>query len=158
MSAFGKLNDMLVKMRLRRITKESLLFFYYPMKGASCYVLFAGHVMNPAVLSSWPLVPKSVPVSNVALIHANLGITLYLMGSRHLRNQHICKRATFSLFGALMFNMGSVLLFAILRQVTPECATLRTIVGVTSSCVLLSVGKQYVDHLDRQAVIGEADN
>ena len=49
-----KFNDALVKMRLRRITKENVLYFYYPMKGASCYVLFAGHVMHPAILSSWP--------------------------------------------------------------------------------------------------------
>ncbi|XP_037084230.1 uncharacterized protein LOC119104616 [Pollicipes pollicipes] len=152
-----QINDTLVRMRLRRLTKENLLYFYYPMKGASCYVLFAGHVMHPAILSSFPLVPRSVPVSNLALVHANLGIGLYLFGSRHLRHQHICKKVTFSVFGSLLFNMGSVLLFAILRQATPECATFRAMIGMTSAAGLLYIGKTYVDHLDRQAVLHDAE-
>ena len=59
----------------------------------------------------------------------------------------------FSLFGSLVFNMGSVLLFAILRQATPECATFRAIVGMGTAAGLLFVGKSYVDLLDRQAVL-----
>ena len=46
-------------------------------------------------LPSDRLVPRSIPASNLALIHANVGLALYLFGSRHLRHQHICKRLTF---------------------------------------------------------------
>lgn len=54
----------------------------------------------------------------------------------------------YSGFGSVMFNLGSMLLWALGRTVAPESPVLRTVVGVAGAAGVLYVGKNYVLYLD----------
>lgn len=54
----------------------------------------------------------------------------------------------YSGFGSVMFNLGSMLLWALGRTVAPESPVLRTVVGVAGAAAVLYVGKNYVLYLD----------
>lgn len=51
-------------------------------------------------------------------------------------------------FGSVIFNLGSMLLWALGRTVAPDSPALRTLVGVAGAAGALYLGKNYVLYLD----------
>lgn len=54
----------------------------------------------------------------------------------------------FSTFGTVMFNLGSMLLWALGRTVAPENSILRTMMGVAGATGAIYLGRSYVVYLD----------
>lgn len=54
----------------------------------------------------------------------------------------------YSGFGSVMFNLGSMLLWALGRTVAPENSVLRTLMGIAGAAGGLYLGKNYVLYLD----------
>lgn len=142
------LNVALEKVGLKRITLKNCLYFYMPVKGASNFVIFSANMLNPVILERWPLIPSSVSVPNLALLTSNVGLGLYMYGSRHMNGLPKMQRVTYSMFSTLMFTFGSTLILAIARTLLPENMVLRTAVGIGSGVSFLVLAKRYVDHLD----------
>lgn len=66
---------------------------------------------------------------------------------------HLCRHnsfllKSFSAFGAVVFSLGSVLIWAILRSVVPQNVGLCTVCGIGSGFALIKIGRNYTDHLD----------
>ena len=55
----------------------------------------------------------------------------------------------FSGYGSVMFNFGTVLVMLIIRSTFPDNSALRLAIGLSSSAVLLLIGRQYIQHIDR---------
>lgn len=51
-------------------------------------------------------------------------------------------------FGTVMFNLGSMLLWALGRTVAPENAFLRTAIGVGGAAGTLYLGRMYLNYVD----------
>ena len=59
----------------------------------------------------------------------------------------------FSIFGSTMFNLGSMLLWALGRTVLPDCSTLRFMIGFAGATGSLIFAKKYVDFIDSQVPV-----
>ena len=47
-----------------------------------------------------------------------------------------------------MFNLGSVLLWALGKTVAPENVVLRAVIGLAGSCGVMYMGKKYITFID----------
>lgn len=57
----------------------------------------------------------------------------------------------FSTFGAVTFSLGSVLIWAIIRNIVPQNVALCTVCGVGSGLALMKVASNYINHVDSLA-------
>lgn len=76
------------------------------------------------------------------------GTGLYLYSSRHLAQAARKEKLLFCTFGTVMFNLGSMLLWALGRTVAPENPVLRTVMGAAGAAGALYLGRNYVAYLD----------
>ncbi|XP_014673591.1 PREDICTED: uncharacterized protein LOC106813865 [Priapulus caudatus] len=133
------------------LTKK-ILFSYIPLAGAASYQAFSLNVVNPKFLKS--VFPNwHFGVTNALLLNAHLGVGLYLFSRPHMAcsTHAMCPRVAYSVFGAVMFNFGSVLLWATAKTVVPPCTTARALFALGSGAGLLWVGYRYVKMLDENA-------
>jgi len=91
----------------------------------------------------------NLPVTNSLLLGSQIGVTTYLFTSKHLRNAEPFERILFSLYGAAIFNFGTVLVMSVIRSIFPDNSALRFAVGLPTSAALLYVGKRYVNYIDQ---------
>ena len=92
--------------------------------------------------------PNDFIAANSLWFNAHLGTGLFLYSSRHLQKASKLERIAYSVFGAVMFNFGSVLFWAATKQQLPNCKELRMIYCAGSAAGLLYLGKRYVDYID----------
>ncbi|KAK9746535.1 hypothetical protein QE152_g6069 [Popillia japonica] len=136
------------KLGLKPITGNNVLFYYAPIQGALSYTALSINVMNPSLILR--LFPKR-DITNILLINTLLGSGLYLYNRPHLKSATKQQRVLYSIFGAVSFSMGSVLIWAILRSLVPENVPLCTICGVGTGLALMKLGSDYVEHVDSLA-------
>lgn len=125
-----------------------------PISGCISYSAFAFHVYQPKGLFSY-LATQDVPIlANCLLFNSHLGIGLYLYSRTHMSysstaNICITKRLIYSIYGAVLFNFGSILLWATTSSIIPtESAFARTFIAISSSVALLLIGHEYMSHID----------
>ena len=70
------------------------------------------------------------------------------------------KRVLWSLFGSTMFNFGSLLLWAICKEVCPKNSILRGVLALSSSAGLVYIARDYLRAVDtlRFGVIAERES
>uniref|UniRef100_A0A914USN5 Transmembrane protein n=1 Tax=Plectus sambesii TaxID=2011161 RepID=A0A914USN5_9BILA len=120
---------------------------YLPVTGAISHGCFASHVLTPAYL--YRLFPYyDMAVGNVILFNAHLGIGFYVYYRAHMLRVAPRTRVMFSVFSSVMFNFGSVLLFATTKAVLPRNGLIKTIFGCLTSLALLSIGREYLTYID----------
>ena len=56
----------------------------------------------------------------------------------------------FSTFGSTIFNLGSMLTWALGNTMAPESSVLRFLMGLGGAVAILYVGKSYLDYVDGQ--------
>ncbi|XP_059468390.1 uncharacterized protein LOC132192442 [Neocloeon triangulifer] len=139
-SLFGRLG-------LKCPNKHNLLFFYLPAQGVASFAGLSINSMNPRIF--YKLFPKK-DITSTLLACSTLGTGLYLYNRPHLQSAPTQLRLSFSVYGALLFNFGSLLLFAVAKSYLPENTNLATLVGVASCYSLVKVGTSYLDHIDSQ--------
>ena len=90
-------------------------------------------------------------VSNALWFNGHLGVGLYLFSRKHLRRAKMPWRITYSVFGAVIYNFGTLLFWATTKAaILPNNATLRSIVGIGSGCAFLFLGHHYLKFVDTQ--------
>lgn len=55
----------------------------------------------------------------------------------------------YSVYGSILFNMGSVLSWAIVRSLLPNNTALATVAGIISGGILTGCGIAYLDYNDK---------
>lgn len=134
-----------------KLTKKNILFSYLPVTGVASYELFSIHVLNPKFLQG--ILPDNhLGLANALLFNANLGMGLYLYNRPHMISEpNMFSRVVYSVFGAVMFNFGSILLWATTKVALPKCMFARVLFGLGSGAGLLYTGWCYVRVLDKNA-------
>lgn len=101
------------------------------------------------------LASQDVPViANCLLFNSHIGIGLYLYSRSHLSYSHhsnlcITKRIIYSVYGSVLFNFGSILLWATTSSLIPtQSALARTFFAISSSLALLLIGHEYISFID----------
>jgi hypothetical protein len=127
--------------------RERMLFSYIPLAGGASYTCFSIHIFNPNFLSSILPEQKHI-VANCLLFNAHLGTGLYLFSRKHLAVSPLSNRITYSVYGAFMFNFGSILLWAVTKVLLPDNTLIRTLFSLCTSAGLIIVGKNYIEYID----------
>ncbi|KAK6170732.1 hypothetical protein SNE40_019048 [Patella caerulea] len=135
--------------RFRSVTSDEVYFKILPTIGGVSYQLFSCNIMHPRSFSSL-FNNQDLIVANSLWFNAHVGIGLYLYGSRHLQSATQIQRVQYSVFGSFLFNFGSVLFWATCKSILPRGAALRTLFGLGSGLVLLYIGKEYIDYIDKK--------
>ena len=55
----------------------------------------------------------------------------------------------FSVYGSAIFNFGTVLVMSIVRSIFPDREALRLGAGLSTSAILLFIGRRYVQYIDQ---------
>lgn len=118
--------------------------------------MLASQMMSPELYHNFRLfrifgIPQYISLTNACLINALTGTALYLYSRPHLAKAPPKDRALFCAFGSAIFNLGSMLTWALGHTVAPESPTLRFLMGIGGAVGVLYVGKRYADYLDGQA-------
>lgn len=92
-------------------------------------------------------------VANAMLLNANLGVGLYLFSRPHMAcfTTSMTSRVVYSVFGTVVFNFGSILLWATTKAVLPQCTMVKAIFGLVSGAGMLYIGHSYIKMLDENA-------
>ncbi|VVC30479.1 Hypothetical protein CINCED_3A004798 [Cinara cedri] len=136
----------IVSYRPPPVNQESAKHFYFPAFGAFNYSLLSINVMNPGLIQR--VLPKP-ELTNIFLVNSCLGSALYIYGRPHLSEAPLKDRIVFSVYGAVLFNMGSVLTWAILRSLLPNNSSLATFAGLVSGYALTAFGVNYLSYNDK---------
>ncbi|KAF5295875.1 hypothetical protein FQR65_LT10362 [Abscondita terminalis] len=136
------------RLGLKPLTGHNILFYYAPLQGALSYSALSVNVMNPSLILR--IFPKR-DITNMLLLHTLVGSGLYLYNRPHLENVSKQQRIVYSVFGAVSFSLGSVLIWAILRSMVPQNVALCTIAGLGSGFALMKIACSYTDHVDSLA-------
>ena len=135
------------KIGLKPFTKENIFYYYVPLHGIVSYSALAVNVMNPTLVSK--LMPKK-DMTNVLLLSTLCGTAFYLYGRPHLRTVPNSKRGLYSMVGATLFSMGSVLAWAIIKSALPNNnAALSTLMGLASGAVIVKLSIDYLTECDK---------
>lgn len=100
-------------------------------------------LLSFSVLSSYDVV-----AADCLWLNAHLGVGLYLFNKRHMKHAQMPYRVAYSVFGSVIFNFGSVLLWATCKSILPDNSSLKTLFGLISGCGLLFIGHKYVEFVD----------
>ncbi|KAG8229253.1 hypothetical protein J437_LFUL007177 [Ladona fulva] len=133
------------KWGIKPITKNNILYFYIPLQSASSYAGLSVNVVNPNFVSR--LIPNR-DITSLLLVNSVVGAGLHIYNRPHLLRASPKERVLFSAYGAVVFSFGSVLLWAVIRSLIPDRASLCTVLGLSSSVALLGIGKKYLDYID----------
>ncbi|XP_069959514.1 uncharacterized protein [Cherax quadricarinatus] len=145
-----KVNMVLTSSGMRPITRDNLLYYYAPIKGSLSYGVLSVQMFNPELFENFKflVIPQYISLTNACLVNTISGTGLYLYSSRHLAQATPKEKFIYCTFGTVMFNLGSMLLWALGRTVAPENTVVRTMMGAAGAVGALYIGKNYVAYLD----------
>ena len=92
--------------------------------------------------------PYEPIVANCLWFNAHIGTGLYIYTRRHMERSTSPQRVIFSVFGAVLFNFGTVLFWAATKTLLPERDLLRTLFGFSSGMLLYAIGREYLKFID----------
>jgi len=81
-------------------------------------------------------------------MNSAVGAGLYLSSRPHMEKASTQDKVLFCAFGSVMFNLGSMLLWALGRTVVPENLAVRTVLGVGGTVGAIVVAKKYIEFID----------
>lgn len=96
-----------------------------------------------------------------ALVLSAIGMSAYVYTRPvfDIMQPPVCKRLLWSVFGSSMFNFGSLLLWAIFKEICPGNKLLRAVLALSSSAGLVYIATDYLWAVDtlRFGVIAERE-
>lgn len=128
------------------VTKDTAINYYAPAFGTLNYAFLSINVMNPGILQR--VLPKP-DLTNMFLFNSCIGSFLFISGRPHLSEAPLKLRVAYSVYGSILFNMGSVLSWAILRSLLPNNSGLATVTGLVSGLALTGCGVAYLNYNDK---------
>ncbi|OQR80215.1 hypothetical protein BIW11_05211 [Tropilaelaps mercedesae] len=127
----------------------TLTQFYIPLAGAVSYCAFSVNVFVPQFFTRLiPLTPFGA--NNFFLLSSHVGVGLYVFYRRHLLGLSPYQRTVYTVYSSVLFNLGSVLLWALIKNFIPSNGIARSCFAVTSSVTMLNIGMEYLDHIDTE--------
>lgn len=141
-----------------RDAKEALKK-YLPYSGLAGYSVLALHSVK--VYPEELIISKDsrAVIFHGALVLSGVGLSTYMFSRPvfDVMQPPQKKRVLWSLFGSWMFNFGSLLLWAICKEIFPKNKVLRAFVALSSSAGLVYIAKDYLHAVDalRWGVIAE---
>ncbi|SPP74595.1 uncharacterized protein LOC117591879 [Drosophila guanche] len=147
--ANGQNNDacsLCERIGLRPLTRENVFNYYIPLHGLVSYGALSVNVMNPQIIPR--ILPKK-DLTNVFLISSAVGTAFYIYGRPHLKDVKTNKRVSYAALGGVLFSMGSVLAWALLKSsLAEDNALLATLVGLGTGAAIVKVGTEYIKDVD----------
>uniref|UniRef100_A0A915JVU6 Uncharacterized protein n=1 Tax=Romanomermis culicivorax TaxID=13658 RepID=A0A915JVU6_ROMCU len=99
-----------------------------------------------------PIAPScDLFLSNALLFNAHFGVGVYCYFRRHMKKLSTNCRVMYSVYEAVLFNFGSVLLWAVMKVILPPDTLIRTTFGVLTSVCLLGIGKEYLAFIEENS-------
>lgn len=141
------LQGLLGGITIKPLTQENLLYHYAPMAGAASYTTLSISLSNPYMLRR--LFPTR-DITNGLLLTSIAGTALYIYKRPHLEKLPNHLKITYSIYGASMLSLSSILIWSILRYYLPDNAVIHTATGVATSIGLLILSKDYLDLVDKK--------
>ncbi|XP_055380331.1 uncharacterized protein LOC129611290 [Condylostylus longicornis] len=137
------------KMGLKPFTRDNVLHHYIPLTSLVSYGVLGINVVNPSFGAK--LIPKK-DVTNALLLSTIFGTTLYLYNRPHIGSSSSQKKVAYSALGSVLFSLGSVLLWAMIRSGVPnDNAALATVLGVGTGAAIVKIGTDYINDCDKLA-------
>ncbi|CAL1534200.1 unnamed protein product [Lymnaea stagnalis] len=129
------------------ITPSDFGFKIAPSVGSVCYGYFSLACMNPFWFNR-AFGDVHEVVKNVLWAQAHLGIGLYVYSRRHIRKLPASRAILYSLFGSVLFNFGSCMVWGLGKTLLPHSPAMRVAFSLLSSCLLLYAGQDYLQYVD----------
>ncbi|XP_077999191.1 uncharacterized protein LOC144452054 [Glandiceps talaboti] len=142
----------LSKLRITNLeaSVERLFSCYLPCIGALSYSTFAVNVIQPKIIRS--ILPRHhACIASSLFFNAQLGIGLYIYHRPTLLKATTSQRIRWTVYLTVMFNFGSVLLWAAVKNLLPEQTFIKVLFAISSSICCLIVGWQYLDFVDNSS-------
>lgn len=133
---------------------KKALVKYLPYGGLAGYSILSLHSMK--VYAEQIIIGKNTRsvVFHGALTLSGIGIATYLYNRPvfDVMDSPRSKRLLWSIYGTWMFNFGSLMLWAICKEICPDYKVIRAIMALASSAGLVYVGVDYLREVDRLRV------
>ena len=126
---------------------------WMPLSGAVSYTALSLNIFHPQGLNQH-LKSLHGPLANSLLFNSHLGIGVYLFFRPHIRTLPSFHRVMFSVYGSVLFNFGSILLWLTTKSVILNISHswwVRSIFAVSSAVAMLIIGREYVKYVDARA-------
>ena len=134
---------------------------YLPYGGVIGYSVLSLHSVNVHVEEVLLGKGARIVVFHSALVLSSVGIGTYLYNRRvfTVMRASKAKHLLWSVFGTWMFNLGSLLFWAICKEICPKNKLIRAIAVLSSSAGLLFTGNDYLNAVDslREGIIAERE-
>ncbi|CAL1686578.1 unnamed protein product [Lasius platythorax] len=143
----GPCTSILKKLGLQPVTRCSLAKFYVPAFGVASYTAMSINVMNPSLVIK--VFPKR-DITNVLLVGTLVGTGSYIYTREHIKSAPQSVRVLYSVTGAVLLSLGSVLMWAVIRSIVPPSPACCTIAGIGTGVAFLKIGSSYLEFVDNQ--------
>lgn len=139
--------------RRHRSSSGCILRRWLPVSGAVSYTAFAINVYHPQGLNQY-MRSFHTPLANCLLFNSHIGVGVYIFFRPHIRTLPSFHRVMFSVYGSVMFNFGSILLWATTKTVLQNFANpwwIKSLFALCSAVGLLIIGSEYIKYVDALA-------
>merc|ERR1712038_62055 len=131
---------------------------YIPMAGCVSTGVLSINILAPKYFQRMffgcPYVPA---ITNSLWFNSHLGVGLYIYNRKHLTKASKPERVMFSVYGAVLFNFGTVLFWATSKRLLPKCSFVTALFGVGSTIVCYFIGHRYLNWVDRQVMHSDVE-
>jgi len=136
-------------LRRRPLNKKNILHHYLPLIGSGAYVSLSTSIIQPGVLRRW-FHPSGNDATNMFLTTSIAGSFLYLYDRQHLKTCTSGEKVLYCLFASTMFNLGSLLLWAMIRSGSADvnAPQFKLFLAASSAYWLTTLGIKYLDVID----------
>ncbi len=98
---------------------------------------------------SFSVVSKyDLALANAFFLNSHIGAAIYIYYRQHMKKVSCKTRVMYSVYTAVLFNFGSVLLWATTKTVLPNTPVVGGLFGAFTSFCLLAVGREYLNFID----------
>ncbi|XP_074103657.1 uncharacterized protein LOC141530460 [Cotesia typhae] len=147
-SSGNSADSLLTKLGLQPVTRCSLAKFYVPALGVAGYSGLGYSVLNPDLVLRFS---QNVDITNMFLGTSLVGMGSYIYTREHMKPARPVVRVMYSVTGALLFNFGSVLIWAVVKSVFGmNKVTQCTLAGTATGTALIIGGHVYLNFVDSQ--------
>ncbi|XP_031567264.1 uncharacterized protein LOC116302179 [Actinia tenebrosa] len=87
--------------------------------------------------------------STLCLSHIGFGVYIYNRPINDVLKPSRSRRVVWSIFGSWIMNLGSVLCWAIVKEIGPKNKLARALIGLTGGCVFLYIATDYLCAIDK---------
>ncbi|OQV22440.1 hypothetical protein BV898_03611 [Hypsibius exemplaris] len=130
-----------------RLSMNSLVNVYLPAVGALSYEALSVHLVHKGAFSRF-FGDRDLSVVNSLLYTSHIGIGLYIYNSPPVCFAASYNRLMYSVFGSVIFNFGSLLLWSTLRNnLSAFHPAARIFLALSTASTMLFVGADYIHFL-----------